>query len=138
MTAQDTTPRLFGRHEQHSSAKQRQVAVVGATGSIGTSALDVIARHPERLRASVLAAGSNVQALIQLCRQHRPSHAVIAEGSLYAALRDGLREAALDTQPHAGEEALAAIAEGDECDTVVAAIVGAAGLPSTLAAARAG
>ena len=56
----------------------RNVAVLGATGSIGTSALDVIARHPARLRASVLAAGRNVEALIELCRRHRPRHAVIA------------------------------------------------------------
>jgi len=138
MTAQDTTTRRSGRHIERSSPRQRQVAVFGATGSIGASALDVIARHPERLRASVLAAGSNVGALIELCRHHRPRHAVIAESSLYAALRDGLRDASLDTLPHAGEEALAAIIQGDECDTVVAAIVGAAGLPSTLAAARAG
>jgi len=116
----------------------RQVAVFGATGSIGTSALDVIARHPQRLRARVLAAGNNVQALIELCAQHRPDDAVIADQNGYAALRDGLRAAGLATRPHAGPAALEAFAAGPECDTVVAAIVGAAGLPSTLAAARAG
>ena len=116
----------------------RNVAVLGATGSIGTSALDVIARHPDRLRASVLAAGSNVDALIALCRRHRPHHAVIADDDRYPALRDGLRAAGLDTQAHAGDAALVALVESDACDTVVAAIVGAAGLPSTLAAARAG
>lgn len=117
---------------------QRQIAVFGATGSIGASALDVIARHPQRLRASVLAAGSNVAALIGLCRSHRPDHAVIADAALYPALRDGLRDAGLDTQAHAGDEALGELARGDACDTVLAAIVGAAGLPSTMAAARAG
>jgi len=116
----------------------REVAVFGATGSIGASALDVIARHPGRLRASVLAAGSKVDALLDLCRTHRPRHAVIADASAYPALRDGLRESGLDTQAHAGDDALDALASGDACDTVVAAIVGAAGLPSTLAAARAG
>ena len=116
----------------------RNVAVLGATGSIGTSALDVIARHPDRLRASVLAAGRNVEALIELCRRHRPRHAVIAGDDLYPILRDGLRAAGLDTQAHAGDAALEALVAGDVCDTVVAAIVGAAGLPSTLAAARAG
>jgi len=116
----------------------QQVAVLGATGSIGTSALDVIARHPERLRASVLAAGSNVAALLELCRVHKPRHAVVAEASAFAALRDGLLEAGLDTEAHAGDDALCALASGDDCDSVVAAIVGAAGLPSTLAAARAG
>ena len=116
----------------------REVAVLGATGSIGTSALDVISRHPDRLHANVLAAGSNVAALVELCRRHRPRHAVIADPTLYPALRDGLRDAGLDTLAHAGQEAIGSLAEGDACDTVVAAIVGAAGLPSTLAAARAG
>ncbi|MBW3551697.1 MAG: 1-deoxy-D-xylulose-5-phosphate reductoisomerase [Proteobacteria bacterium] len=121
-----------------STGNLRQVAVLGATGSIGTSALDVIARHPARLRASVLAAGRNVGALIELCRRHRPCHAVIADASAFSALRDGLLAASLDTQPHAGGDALEALVAGDACDTVVAAIVGAAGLSSTLAAARAG
>ena len=116
----------------------RNVAVLGATGSIGTSALDVIARHPDALRASVLAAGSRVDALVELCRAHRPAHAAIADDNAYAALRDGLREAGLDTIAHAGANALAELAAGEACDTVVAAIVGAAGLASTLAAARAG
>ena len=57
----------------------RSVAVFGATGSIGTSALDVIARHPQRLRAGVLAAGRNVESLVALCATHRPDHAVIAD-----------------------------------------------------------
>lgn len=116
----------------------RNIAVFGATGSIGASALDVIARHPDRLRASVLAAGSNVQALLALCVRHRPAHAAIADPARYAELRDGLRDAGLPTQAHAGAEALDALAASDACDTVVAAIVGAAGLASTLAAARAG
>ena len=73
----------------------QQVAVLGATGSIGTSALDVIARHPGRLRASVLAAGSQVEALVALCRTHAPDHAVIADASCFDALRDGLRAAGL-------------------------------------------
>ena len=116
----------------------QRVAILGATGSIGASALDVLARHPDRLRASVLAAGSRVDELIALCRSHAPAHAVIADASLYQALKDGLHDAGLATQAHAGAEALEALAASDACDTVVAAIVGAAGLPSTLAAARAG
>jgi 1-deoxy-D-xylulose-5-phosphate reductoisomerase len=116
----------------------KHVAVLGATGSIGTSALDVIARHPQRLRVGVLGAGRNVDALIALCRTHRPPHAVIADESGFDALRDGLRAAGLDTEPHAGDAALDALVAGNACDTVVAAIVGAAGLSSTLAAARAG
>lgn len=116
----------------------QDVAVLGATGSIGTSALDVIARHPDRLRASVLAAGTQVDALVALCRTHRPDHAVIADASRLDALRNGLRDAGLKTQAHAGEDALDALVSGDACTTVVAAIVGAAGLRSTLAAAHAG
>lgn len=117
----------------------RRVAVFGATGSIGTSALDVIARHPERLRASVLAAGRNVEALVALCVTHRPDHAVIADPDLLDALANALRAAGLATVPHAGILALDALArDADACDTVVAAIVGAAGLDSTLAALRAG
>jgi 1-deoxy-D-xylulose-5-phosphate reductoisomerase len=116
----------------------RRVAVLGATGSIGASALDVIARHPERLSATVLAAGRNVHALLELCVRHRPEHAVIAEPTLYAALRDGLASAGVPTTAHAGTDAIRALAASDACDTVVAAIVGAAGLDSTLAAVRAG
>ena len=119
-------------------ASVRNIAVLGATGSIGGSALDVIARHPERLRVSVLAAGSQVDALVALCVVHRPEHAVIAEQRYYGTLRDGLKMAGLATKPHAGAEALDELAASDACDTVVAAIVGAAGLSSTLAAARAG
>ena len=117
----------------------RRVAVFGATGSIGTSTLDVIARHPGRLRASVLAAGRNVDALVTLCVSHRPDHAVIADPQLLDTLAAALHAAGLGTTPHAGMAALDALAADDDaCDTVVAAIVGAAGLDSTLAALRAG
>lgn len=116
----------------------QSIAVLGATGSIGGSTLDVIARHPQQLRASVLVAGSDVDGLLTLCREHRPDHAAIADEARYAALREGLAEAGLATRAHAGMDAIEALAAGDACDTVVAAIVGAAGLPSALAAARAG
>jgi 1-deoxy-D-xylulose-5-phosphate reductoisomerase len=121
-----------------SASAPRQVAVFGATGSIGASALDVIARHRDRFQVAVLAAGRQVDALVALCATHRPAHAVIADASLYAALRDGLRDAGLPTQAHAGAAALDQLAASDVCDTLVAAIVGAAGLSSTLAAAAAG
>jgi len=116
----------------------RRVAVLGATGSIGTSALDVIARHPDALRVGVLAAGGNVEALLALCATHQPDHAVIGDAAGLPRLQSGLRSAGLATQAHAGPEALCALVAGEACDTVVAAIVGAAGLDSTLAAARAG
>ncbi|MDQ1092599.1 1-deoxy-D-xylulose-5-phosphate reductoisomerase [Xanthomonas sacchari] len=124
--------------QRSKAATVRTIAVLGATGSIGASALDVIARHPQRLRAGVLAAGRNVEALLALCATHRPAHAVIADPALYPALRDGLRAAGLSTQAHAGDAALDQLVASDACDSVVAAIVGAAGLASTLAAARAG
>ncbi len=116
----------------------RRVAVLGATGSIGSSALDVIARHPARFRASVLSANGKVDELIALCRRFEPQAAAIADESKFVALRDGLRDAGLATQAHAGADAITQLAGSALCDTVIAAIVGAAGLPSTLAAARAG
>ena len=122
----------------HSAPALRRVAVLGATGSIGASALDVIARHPDRFQATVLAAGSQVEALLALCVKHRPLHAVIADEAGFPRLRDGLRDAGLATRAHAGASALDALAAGEDCDTVIAAIVGAAGLSSTLAAAAAG
>lgn len=116
----------------------RKVAVFGATGSIGTSALDVIARHPQRFRASVLAAHRSVEALAELCVRFEPDLAVIADPALEADLAQRLRRAGLRTLAASGSEALNQAAAGELCDTVVAAIVGAAGLESTLAAARAG
>lgn len=116
----------------------RQVAILGATGSIGTSALDVIARHPARFRASVLSANEDVEGLIALCVRFQPDIALIANEVHYIALRDGLSQAGLSTRAMAGAQALAEVAGSDACDTVVAAIVGAAGLGSTLAAAHAG
>src|SRR5690606_23370195 len=116
----------------------QSVAVLGATGSIGASALDVIARHPDRLRVTALCAGRNVDALVELCVRHRPDDAVIADESRYAELRERLRDAGLATRAHAGAAAVEEIAARGDIDTVVAAIVGAAGLDSTLAAVRAG
>lgn len=116
----------------------RQIAVFGATGSIGSSTLDVIARHPQRFRASVLSAHSQIPALLELCQRFHPDFAIAADPAHYPCLRDGLAAAGLATRPLAGPEALAELARSDACDTVVAAIVGAAGLASTLAAAEAG
>lgn len=122
----------------HPNCPPRRIAVLGATGSIGASALDVIAQHPQALQVSVLAAGSNVDALVALCVVHRPLHAVIADPARFALLRERLADAGLATQAHAGSDAIDALVASDACDTVIAAIVGAAGLSSTLAAARAG
>lgn len=116
----------------------KNVAIFGATGSIGTSALDVIARHPDRFRASVLSAHRNVEALAELCARHEPDVAIIADASLEGALASALKARGLRTQAAAGDRALEQAATGPHCDIVLAAIVGAAGLRSTLAAARAG
>ncbi|UJJ59130.1 1-deoxy-D-xylulose-5-phosphate reductoisomerase [Rhodanobacter denitrificans] len=116
----------------------KNVAVLGATGSIGGNTLDVIARHPQRFRASVLTAHRQVEALVALCTQHRPALAVIADPSLEAELSRRLVAAGVRCEVASGHAALTAAAAGGLCDTVVAAIVGAAGLESTLAAARAG
>ncbi len=114
------------------------IAVLGATGSIGGSTLDVIARHPDRFRATVLTAHRQVEALVALCVQHRPELAIIADPTMETELSRRLAAAGVRCEVASGHEALTAAASGDLCDTVVAAIVGAAGLESTLAAARAG
>lgn len=116
----------------------KTVAVLGATGSIGASALNVIARHPDRFRAGVLSAHRNVNALVALCVQFKPDIAIIADATLATTLRDALHSAGLATRAESGAAALVAAAHDIACDTVLAAIVGAAGLESTLAAARAG
>ncbi|QIK80178.1 1-deoxy-D-xylulose-5-phosphate reductoisomerase [Lysobacter sp. HDW10] len=116
----------------------QRIALFGATGSIGTSALDVIARHPERFSVDTLAAGSNVTALLKLCERFKPQVAVIADEKQFASLKQGLQDLGLSTRAEAGDAALRARAAASEVDTVIAAIVGAAGLTSTLAAARAG
>jgi phosphatidate cytidylyltransferase len=76
------------------ASDMQQVAVLGATGSIGTSALDVIARHPGRMRASVLAAGTQVDALLALCRTHKPESCGDRRSRAFRCVRDGLRDAA--------------------------------------------
>jgi len=116
----------------------KNVAVLGATGSIGASALDVIARHPARFRASVLVAHRSVDELAALCVRFRPELAIIADSSLETSLRQKLVAAGLPTRAASGADAVREAAAGPLCDTVIAAIVGAAGLESTLAAARAG
>ncbi len=116
----------------------RRIAVLGATGSIGSSTLDLVARHPDRFEATALSAHRNVDALAALCLRFRPAYAVIADASRAPDLRARLDGHGLPTRVLAGAAALAEVATSDEVDTVVAAIVGAAGLESTLAAARAG
>ncbi len=112
--------------------------MLGATGSIGGSTLDVVARHPARFAVDALSAHHDVAKLAALCARFRPRVAVVSDPARYAELRDALAAAALPTEARAGAQALDEIAADPGNDTVVAAIVGAAGVSSTLAAARAG
>jgi 1-deoxy-D-xylulose-5-phosphate reductoisomerase len=116
----------------------RTLAVLGATGSIGASTLDVVARHPDKYRVGALAAHRSADALADLCARFRPELAVIADPACEAQLRERLRTLDVACRVESGPQALIETAGAAHCDTVVAAIVGAAGLESTLAAARAG
>lgn len=113
-----------------------RIAVLGATGSIGTQTLDIIARRPDRYRASVLAAGSRVDALIELCRRYRPALAVIADTTQYQRLKQELEPLGIATA--AGPEALADAVERPDVDMVVTATVGYSGLVPTIRAINAG
>jgi 1-deoxy-D-xylulose-5-phosphate reductoisomerase len=116
----------------------KRLAVLGSTGSVGVSTLDVAARHPERFRVVALAAGKNDALLTEQCLAHCPDHAVLADADAAERLARALAARGCATQVHCGAEALERIVASVEVDAVMAAIVGAAGLPSTLAAARAG
>lgn len=115
---------------------QKNIAVLGSTGSIGVQTLDIIAEYPERFRATVLVAGRNVELLIAQARRHRPTLAVIADDSLYPTLRDALAPLGIETA--AGADAIADAMERDDVDTVVTATVGYSGLAPTLRAIDAG
>ncbi|HSP58912.1 MAG TPA: 1-deoxy-D-xylulose-5-phosphate reductoisomerase [Halomonas sp.] len=118
--------------------RPRSVTVLGATGSIGASTLDVIARHPERYRVYALTAHRSREALLDLCRVHRPAVAVVDGDQDAVWLRERLRSAGLETEVSAGPEALVEVARAAEADVIMSAIVGAAGLLPTLAAVQAG
>ena len=110
--------------------------MLGATGSIGQSTLDIVARHPDRFHLYALTANSNHQKMVQLCRQFEPAFAVMSDPDGARLLHDSIAD--LATEVLAGEDALAGVAAADEVDVVVAAIVGAVGLMPTLSAVRAG
>jgi 1-deoxy-D-xylulose-5-phosphate reductoisomerase len=119
-------------------ALMQSVTVLGATGSIGTSALDVIERHPERYRVYALTAQRSVDALADLARRLRPEVVVIGDPALEPSLRAALTNRGASVRVAAGRDALVDVARSPAVDTVLAAIVGAAGLVPTLAAAEAG
>ena len=116
-----------------------RLAVLGATGSIGTNTLDVAARHPETFRVRAVAAGRDVEGLLAICQRYRPDRAALADEAAAARLRDRLAAEGLgDVEVSAGEAGVAALAADAEVDAVVTAVVGAAGLASSLAACEAG
>jgi len=114
------------------------VTILGATGSIGSSTLDVISQHPEKYELYALTAHTSWEKLAALCIAHRPRFAVLVDGSHASELVETLRKRDCATDVLIGEEALVEVAEASQVDYVMAAIVGAAGLPSTLAAAKSG
>ena len=114
------------------------LVVLGSTGSIGESTLDVAGRHPERYRVVALAAHSNHEALFTQCERFRPEFAVLVDRAGASKLAARVAQARLGTRVLAGAEALSTIAKLPQAELVMAAIVGAAGLAPTLAAAAAG
>ncbi len=114
------------------------VSVLGATGSIGLSTLDVVARNPGRYRVVALSANTDVEGLARLCLSHRPELAAMADPACAEALARRLADQAPEIRVLGGEEGLVAAATHPGADQVMAAIVGAAGLVPALAAVRAG
>lgn len=121
-----------------SARAQKNVTVLGATGSIGDSTLDVIARHPDRYRVFALTANTDVDKLVALAQRFQPRYAVLRDADAAERLRVLLRQQDCDTEVLAGEAGLIAVASHADVDVAVAAIVGAAGLASTFAAVEAG
>ena len=116
----------------------QSITVLGATGSIGVSTLDVIARHPDRYRVFALTAHSRVDELAEQCTRFNPEVAVVGTAEAASQLSARLQSAGLTTQVEYGEQALCDVSSADACTTVMAAIVGAAGLAPTMAAAQSG
>jgi 1-deoxy-D-xylulose-5-phosphate reductoisomerase len=120
------------------TSRPQRVCILGATGSIGTNTLDVIARHPGRFEVFALSGASRVEELLAQCVTWRPRFAVMPSEAVAAQLRDKVKAAGLPTEVLSGEQALCDVASHADVDVVMGAIVGAAGLSPCLAAARAG
>ena len=116
----------------------QNITVLGSTGSIGGNTLDVVAMHPERYQVYALAANSQVDKLFEQCQRFRPAFAVLVDAAAAAQLRNRLAEAGSQTEVLHGVAALETVSTAAEVDMVMAAIVGAAGLRPTIAAALAG
>lgn len=117
---------------------RRQIAILGSTGSIGVNTLDVIRAHPDRFKVVALTAAKQIERLAQQCIEFKPAIAVVADADGAAQLSRLLQEKQISTQVLYGPEALVSAVTQSDCDTVMAAIVGAAGLVPTLAAAQSG
>ncbi len=116
----------------------QNITILGSTGSIGKSTLDVVARHPEKFTVFALSANTQHEVLLEQCLKFRPKYAVMRDESGAQRLREGIVGAGLNTEVESGVAALEKIASLPEVDTVMAAIVGAAGMQPALAAARSG
>ena len=116
----------------------RKITILGSTGSIGDSTLDVIARHPERFEAFALTANNNVEKMLAQCQRFQPRFAVLLNPESAAQLAHAVRENGLETEVLSGIESLERVASLPEIDAVMAAIVGAAGIRPTFAAAKTG
>ncbi|MEK7302699.1 MAG: 1-deoxy-D-xylulose-5-phosphate reductoisomerase, partial [Pseudomonadota bacterium] len=116
----------------------RQITILGSTGSIGESTLDVIARHPDRFRVAALTAHKNVEKMLLQCQRFRPCYAVMLDTESAEQLAKAIQVAGIDTEVLSGIESLEKVASLPEVNTVMAAIVGAAGIRPTFAAARTG
>ncbi len=124
-------------HKEHTMTQQ-VLTILGSTGSIGESTLDVVSRHPEKFRVFALAGHRQVDKLAAQCKQFRPEYAVIGDAGHAAELEKKLKQEGISTQVLYGSQALIDVASADEVSGVMCAIVGAAGLPSALAAAKKG
>ncbi|MBU3554197.1 1-deoxy-D-xylulose-5-phosphate reductoisomerase [Polynucleobacter sp. UB-Piko-W3] len=116
----------------------KRVAILGSTGSIGVNTLDVIRAHPDRFKVAALTAGKQIDRLAQQCAEFKPAIAVVADADGATRLMQILLDQKINTQVLYGPQALVSAVTDSGCDTVMAAIVGAAGLVPTLAAAKAG
>ena len=124
-------------HKEHTMTQQ-VLTILGSTGSIGESTLDVVSRHPEKFRVFALAGHRQVDKLAAQCKQFRPEYAVVGDAVHAAELEKKLKQEGIDTQVLYGSQALIDVASAYEVSGVMCAIVGAAGLPSALAAAQKG
>ena len=118
--------------------RRQRLCVLGSTGSVGMSTLDVLFRHPDRFEVFALTAHSRVDKLLSQCLMWKPQFAALPTAELAQALQVGLRAAGSRTEVLVGSQSLCELAAHADVDIVMASIVGAAGLPSCLAAARAG